>query len=731
MKSGDGTLALSGESSFSGALTVDAGVLSLRMPGPVRIGNELNGTGTIINETGAALGLGGNGAGFTGLIDANGQDVELGGPNSGPGSGGMIALNGGTLKLGGVVEGSLFYGQLPGGNSPSTTPLPPTSDLTTTASVIQGGIPASTTLALDGEIWLTAGNWSFSKTCDDGGYVAIDGRSIINNSGWTAVVFGTFTAPADGWYSFTARVSNGGGGSGPHGAPFSIGIYKGVSHNINDYIAFEIGALGTRCRVVPASKQTRMAGGLILGGGGANVVNPDDGDLTIDGPVEGGPGDELVKAGVGSLTLTGVSTMTGPVTVQQGTLVVGAGGSVESASMLTVNGGTTLAGEGTCGPVNVFGKILPGASGIGTLTTGTLTFMQSAVFKPEINSDNGVADKLVVAGDITIDPTAVMLPLDLGSTALPNGTKLVLVEYTGTLTGTFAGRPEGSQVVLGPNTFTLSYADNGGTAVTLTIGGGTGSDYDTWADSYGLTGADRLAAADPDGDDVINQDEYAFGLDPTSGASATPITTGLDQTTGTFTYTRRDPALTGATYTVETSTNLSIWSPDAGAVQTVISTAGQIQTVSVKLSQALLSRPKLFARVTTGEGGGGVSDYDAWASGFSLDPAANGAPGEDPDGDDVINQDEYAFGLDPTDPASLNPVTVPLDPATGSFTYTRRDPALTGLTYSYEYSTDLANWTTFQPAGEIQNGTTIQTVVVTVPSNILANPMVFVRPVAN
>jgi hypothetical protein len=277
----------------------------------------------------------------------------------------------------------------------------------------------------------------------------------------------------------------------------------------------------------------------------------------------------------------------------------------------------------------------------------------------------------------------------------------------------------------------LSYADNGGTAVTLSVGGGTGSDYDTWADSYGLTGADRLGTADPDSDSVINQDEYAFGLDPTDPASATPITTGLDKTTGTFTYTRRDPALTGATYTVETSANLSVWSPDAGAVQTVISTAGQIQTVSVKLSPALLSQSKLFARVTTGEGGGGVSDYDAWASGFGLDPATNGAPGEDPDRDNVINQDEYAFGLDPTDPGSLNPVTVPLDPATGTFTYTRRDPALTGLTYSYEYSTNLVDWTPFQPADENHNGTTIQNVTVTVPSNIMANPMVFIRPVAN
>jgi hypothetical protein len=65
------------------------------------------------------------------------------------------------------------------------------------------------------------------------------------------------------------------------------------------------------------------------------------------------------------------------------------------------------------------------------------------------------------------------------------------------------------------------------------------------------------SAADTDGDGLTNQQEYAFGLNPTLGSSVNPITVPLDKTTGTFTYTRRaTPAASGLTYTVFTSSDL-------------------------------------------------------------------------------------------------------------------------------------------------------------------------------
>jgi autotransporter-associated beta strand protein len=120
-----------------------------------------------------------------------------------------------------------------------------------------------------------------------------------------------------------------------------------------------------------------------------------------------------------------------------------------------------------------------------------------------------------------------------------------------------------------------------------------------------------------------------------------------------------------------------------------------------------------------------ASDYDDWAgpSGFNL----TGGPGDDDDGDGLNNFDEYAFGLDPTDPASVSPVTAPA-PAAGTFTYTRRKPSLTKLDYAYESSTTLADWAPFTPVSEgTDSGDPVETITVTIPAALLAEPRLFLR----
>ena len=122
------------------------------------------------------------------------------------------------------------------------------------------------------------------------------------------------------------------------------------------------------------------------------------------------------------------------------------------------------------------------------------------------------------------------------------------------------------------------------------------NDYGTWATGY-LPSDVSVSTADFDGDGQTNQQEYAFGLNPTSGSSENPITVPLNKSAGTFSYTRRDQALTGLTYTVWTSTNLATWTVDAGAVQTPGAPAANVQTVAVTLSGALLTSPTLFVRM--------------------------------------------------------------------------------------------------------------------------------------
>jgi hypothetical protein len=84
-----------------------------------------------------------------------------------------------------------------------------------------------------------------------------------------------------------------------------------------------------------------------------------------------------------------------------------------------------------------------------------------------------------------------------------------------------------------------------------------------------------------------------------ASARARPtINVPFDPRSGTFSYTRSDPAGTGLSYRIETSPDLSAWSADAAATQTVTATTNNIQTVQVTLSGAKpLTAPKLFIRI--------------------------------------------------------------------------------------------------------------------------------------
>jgi hypothetical protein len=124
---------------------------------------------------------------------------------------------------------------------------------------------------------------------------------------------------------------------------------------------------------------------------------------------------------------------------------------------------------------------------------------------------------------------------------------------------------------------------------------------------------------------------------------------------------------------------------------------------------------------------GSGNDYADWAgpSGYNL---SQGATGDD-DGDGLTNFEEYAFGLNPTDPSSVSPLTPP-DKTAGTFTYTRRKPTLSGLTFSYHSSSTLTGaWPAFTPPAPdaTNNGNPVETITVTIPSDLLDDPSLFLR----
>jgi hypothetical protein len=128
------------------------------------------------------------------------------------------------------------------------------------------------------------------------------------------------------------------------------------------------------------------------------------------------------------------------------------------------------------------------------------------------------------------------------------------------------------------------------------IGGGT-NDYDSWTADY--AGADLSdPASDFDGDGFTNEEERIWGLNPTSGASANPILVPFDATAGTLTYTRRNPALSGISYSYEWSGTLAVgdWTPFTPVSETPDGGV-PIESVEITIGSLLLQETEFFIRV--------------------------------------------------------------------------------------------------------------------------------------
>jgi len=326
-------------------------------------------------------------------------------------------------------------------------------------------------------------------------------------------------------------------------------------------------------------------------GAATRTVQVDDGTAAVDARMSGilsGAGGALTKTGIGTLELTAVNSYSGVTTISSGTLSIGGAGQL---------GGGTYAANITDNSALVYNssaaQTLSGIiSGSGTLTlsgTGTLTLAG-------LNTYTG--DTTVAAGLLAVNGTSINDANKLiitGGKVAPTGTETVNTLFFG-----LTQKAAGTWGATGSGATHIDDAHFAGTAGVVNVTTGPAiSDYDSWAgQSFAAAFTDTDPSHDPDGDGMSNFKEYAFGLDPTTGSSVNPISVPLNKSTGMFTYTRRDPALTGLTYKVDTSTTLTSWSPDATAVQTVTATVNNVQTVQVQLSGPVpLPGATLFVRI--------------------------------------------------------------------------------------------------------------------------------------
>jgi len=103
--------------------------------------------------------------------------------------------------------------------------------------------------------------------------------------------------------------------------------------------------------------------------------------------------------------------------------------------------------------------LAPGTTtSVGTLTAGATTLNSASALDFTLNSNTQTASNLTVNGLLTLGSSALNVT-DLGSTVLAMGTTFDLANYT-SLSGTFAGYANDSDLTIGVNTFEIQYGAN-------------------------------------------------------------------------------------------------------------------------------------------------------------------------------------------------------------------------------------------------------------------------------
>lgn len=459
IKTGTGTLQLSGDNSYANttlnngvlfadtdtALGVSAGTITVNDPGQIKLRNGVTVEKTTLNLNSNTSG-GGLGA------DGNTSNTFRG----------NIVLMAGA---GGVALGA--------GNGPANAG---------TRLVIDGVISGATsTLFING-----AGVVEFMR---DNSYTGI--TQVNGNQGFTALQLDTPGGLGASGDANRTILSNAGGGT-PGGSVWLN--FDGTLAEDIDFAGSGVGALGA-IRVI-GDHDTVVSGNLTFIPAAPWTFGVDEGTLTLTGVIDSqGLNRGLTKIGDGKLILGGTGANVfggttssdainaGILSVQNtsatpfgnaartvnvndgGTLSVG--GSVVVPNPVQLNAGGILAGTGTVSTVTSTGGIVsPGASA-GRLTTGNVVLDVASTFLVDVNGTGALTDQLRVNGTINLGGAALALA---GGFAATPGTKLVLIDNDGAdaVSGTFAGLPQGAQVAVGGQVFTISYVGGTGNDVVLT-----------------------------------------------------------------------------------------------------------------------------------------------------------------------------------------------------------------------------------------------------------------------
>ena len=459
-KDGIGILTLSGDNSFTGAVTISSGTLKLGAAG----GATNTPLGTTAGITTVATGA---------RFDLNGYTLGTAEP---------LTLNGVGYGLGDFASGALM-------NSSGSS--------VTYSGLLTLGASASSTIKADyGDINLTAAGTitGSSALFTLGGTGTGTLSSIIGTVAGTLTKINTGTWTLSGASTFTGatRIDAGTLKIGATGTTTNtpLGVIAGITTVSSGAVLDLNGFTLTAAEPLTVNGRGINDGGAVVNSGGAltysgatdsRITNSGSGLLTITGGVTGafalylggtsnmafstgvlgmGAG-TLTKQGSGTVTATGTHTYTGATRIDAGTFAYGSNVTVLAATPLTVLGGVfDMAGStDTIGTVTLVD---------GTMQSGTLTATTSYTFEKGLVS-------LVLAGAVPVtkntNNTVTLAQANtISSTTTINAGNLIL-GYSGTITSVTGITINLSGALTLDNSST-NVASRIGDAVVVTMNGG-------------------------------------------------------------------------------------------------------------------------------------------------------------------------------------------------------------------------------------------------------------------
>ncbi len=290
--------------------------------------------------------------------------------------------------------------------------------------------------------------------------------------------------------------------------------------------------------------------GAVTLSGGATLSSAASGTAhSISGSISGDGGLTVTS---GTLNLTGANTYNGATTVTAGTLRLNSPGSISAASVVAVNGTSTIGGSGTIGgsvTVAANATVAPGAAGaVGTLSIGggfdiSAQAAGSGKLGFQLTSLATASDQITVGGTFTIGAGV----LGFNNFTFANSGGLQAGTYKLITSGGITGTLDGADLIGTIGTFSASLRITGGDLELVVVASG----YESWKAQ--ITNGLDLRTDDADGDSFTNLQEFLFGTSPISGNGSLVTTT----TSGGNLVLRWLQRESGATYQLTQSSTLA------------------------------------------------------------------------------------------------------------------------------------------------------------------------------